>query len=175
MENTLKLTLSPPWYTYHHKVMALFGSDPDIRVRDLEKVSDNEYSYMMLIGSQDKAEAIKKILPGEVPIGDVTVRAAILGPDEDGENSAEEIASVCDLFRKAFTGNPHFSRVVTVRYPPGMVLNYCVLKKEIIQFWNDDLSDINGVCSMITSELAREILVLDSALLEKISFCIEAD
>lgn len=56
-----------------------------------------------------------------------------------------------------------------------MVLNYCVFKKEIIQFWNDDLSDINGVCSMITSELAREILVLDSALLEKISFCIEAD
>ena len=122
------------WYTYQHKVMALFGSDPDIRVRDLEKVSDNEYSYMMLIGSQDKAEAIKKILPGEVPIGDVTVRAAILGPDEDGENSAEEIASVCDLFRKAFTGNPHFSRVVTVRYPPGMVLNYCVFKKKLSSF-----------------------------------------
>lgn len=114
-------------------------------------------------------------MPGEVPIGDVTVRAAILGPDEDGENSAEEIASVCDLFRKAFTGNPHFSRVVTVRYPLGMVLNYCVFKKEIIQFWNDDLSDINGVCSMITSDLAREILVLDSAPFEKISFCIEAD
>lgn len=39
--------------------------------------------------------------------------------------------------------------------------DYCVFKKEVIQFWNDDISDYLGNYTTLAKDIAREILNAD--------------
>ena len=154
MENPMVTKLSPPWYAYHRKVRAMFGRDPEVHIKDLADLGDGKFSYMILVYNQAKAEAIKAILPQTVEMGNVTISAAILGPNEDGIECCRK--PITELFEDAFSGNPIFEKAVK-RTLGIMTFSYCVFKKEVIQFWNDDLSDYCGNYSGLASDIAREI------------------
>jgi len=167
MSEEKTVNLSPPWYGYHRKVKALFERDTEVQVKDLSKSDDGQYNYMILVYNKEKAEAIKSILPQTVQIGNITVNVTILGPDENATSDSEK--SILDIYNAAFSGNPIFEKTLNRQYG-CFSKNFCIFKKEVIQFWNDNLADYCGNYNGLASDIAEEILTADD-----ISFCISAE
>jgi len=167
MEKSAITRLSPPWYTYHRKVQAMFGRDPEVYVKDLAEVENDKYSYMILVSDKKKAEAIKAILPQNIQMGNVGIDLAILGPDENDIDPLEE--SDTEIYTAAFSGNPVFVETAVKSFGP-ITASYCIFKKEVIQFQNDDLSDYCGNYSGLASDIARELFNPS-----EIQYCISAE
>ena len=121
----------------------------------------------MVINDEKKASAIKAILKNPVELGNTTVKAFIYDPNE---NEVHDLNGLdIDVYQTAFSGNPIFEK--TVLDQKGFYkIGYCVFKKEVIQFWNDDLSDYLGNYSGLASDIARLILNSDG-----VQFCIAGD
>ena len=149
--------LSPPWYSYQRKVQALFGRDPEVRVRDLYEVDERNFSLFIVVRTEKKAQAIRALLPRCVEISGITVTSRIFIPVDDCEVRLEAKANDVQLIKDAFTGNPVFDRVETAGRPM-CAWNYCIFKKEVLQFWNDDLSNFYGLHTTLAETLAKEIL-----------------
>ena len=67
-----KVKLSPPWVTYFNKVKALFGDDPEINV---EYAEDNNGPVINIeVANEKKANAIRTLVPEEVPIGNILLK-----------------------------------------------------------------------------------------------------
>ncbi len=154
MEKSAITKLQSPWYTYHKKVQALFKEDDKVNVRELADIGDGNYSFMILVSDKAKAEAIKAIINDKIEMGNVTITATVLGPDENGVNDIEADISA---YETAFSGNSIFSKVVSASIM-GMNLNYCIFSCEIVQFWNDDMSDYYGNFNGLAEDIARDVL-----------------
>jgi len=147
--------LSPPWYTYHRKVLAMFGRDPEVTVKELGTDDEINYSYFILVSNKEKAQAIKALLINPVELGDITVTAYIFGPDENSEVGAADLDDA-ELVENALKGNPIFDSIKD-RQLAFFHFCYCIFKKEVIQFWNDDLGDYYGNMNCLAEDLAREL------------------
>ena len=62
-----------------------------------------------------------------------------------------------DVYRKAFEGNPAFSYATSVEGIYSNPIHYIVFSKEVVQFYNDSLSDVNGLCSTLYQDIAKEV------------------
>ena len=139
--------LSPPWITFVNEIKALFDEDPDVKIE-----YDNEnYKVNLYVEDNDKAEALDKILPREKMFGSVCLKITVIPANKEREN-------VADLITKAFKGNPAFQRVESVTPAVGGTLNYVLFTKKVVQFYNDDLSSYNGMCSTLYQDIAKDVL-----------------
>lgn len=158
-----KLKLSPPWVTYIKKIEALFGQDPEIRIE-----SDCEApSVKLYVANADKAAALAAMLPEKWTYGNVECRVTVVpGNDAVPCKSKTPAEAVC----AAFAENP----VVAVMRPvsKGLFrdLSYVAFRREVVQFFNDDLADINGNWSGLYADIAKELLDADG-----VFFCTAAD
>lgn len=50
---------------------------------------------------------------------------------------------------------------------------YVVFEKEVVQYWNDNLADYNGLTSTLYQDLAKEIF--EDANLDGVYFCTDED
>lgn len=142
------LKLSSPWVSYVHKLQALFGPDPDITVRYDE---DREAVYLKVHG-YDKAKALEHLLPAVVTFGNMSMDVIIV-PDNNEPD-------IVELYRKALEGNPLFSKVISVK-PEGSsnAFNYVMFKKEVVQFWDDNLSDPHGNITTLAQDIAGDVFL----------------
>ena len=140
-----KLELTTPWATFYNEIKAMFGRDPDIKI----EYDADENEIKLRVTGQEKAEALTKIMPPEKKFGNVTVKVTVIPANELGAPRA-------DVFQKAFEGNPVLSYVKTVPVF-GAEFDYVVFKNEVVQFYNDDISDINGNESTLYENIARDI------------------
>lgn len=122
------------------------------------------FSIIILVSDIAKAEAIKAIIKDKIEMGNVTVTATVLGPDENGINDIEADISA---YETAFKDNPIFSKVVSASMA-GFHFDYCIFSYEIVQFWNDDLSDYYGNFNGLAEDIARDVLKETSVM-----FCTE--
>jgi len=144
-----KLNISSPWIEYYRKVNAIFGEDPDVTI----KFDSVKHVLKMYVKGQEKADAIGKIMPSKVEFGTVTVTIEVI-PD-NGENDA-----IVDIFQKAFDGNPAISYIKAVG--KGLFkVNYVVFENKVVQYYNDDLGDVNGLESTLYENIARDIFDKD--------------
>jgi len=156
-----KLKLSPPWDTYYQELNAMFKNDTSVNV----VMDDDACEVKLYVDSGDKAEALQVLLPESVEFGNVTLKVTIVPANEPSKtryvynkNSDEYIERV---FRDAFDGNPAFYDIVTVRGVFGFSACYVIFRKEVIQYFNDNLGDINGLCSTLYETIARDIFKPD--------------
>jgi hypothetical protein len=150
------VNLSPPWYGYRRKGKALFGADPDITVNDLLTSGTGQYAFSLVVKNGEKARAIGSLLILPVTLGNITLRIQAL----DARNRAVTPAKQDDviaLVKAAFTGNPVFSAVKTVELP-GATYTYCVFKKRVLRFWNDNLASAYGIDSLLAEDIAPVVL-----------------
>lgn len=163
LEKALSMKLSPPWISYHRMVLALFGGDPEVQVRDLFTDDDTNYRYLVLCSTAKKASAIKALLKvGK--FNDITITAVVYGPDENSEAAPAEKLEP-QLVEDAFVGNPLFVEMVNRGGPFAM--SFCVFAREVVQYWNDNLGDLWGFTSTIAENIAREVLND----VERVAFC----
>lgn len=150
-------SLSPPWDIYVSKVKALFKGDKEVVL----KYDEDERTLNMFVSSFVKAEALNKIMPKNVSFGNVSLIINIITPDD-------EISDIADTFRAAFKDNPNVTDIVSIKDPFDNYINYMIFKKEVVQFYDDDISDIYGLCSTLNEDIAREVF---SEFKSDIRFC----
>ena len=143
----VNLNLSAPWVTYYRKLEALFGKDPDIRV----EYDEDEIEVKMYVENATKADAITQLLPAEKAFGGIVLKITVIPANK-------LTASRADLIATAFEGNPVYSYGVTVDGVSSNPFNYVVFKNEVVQFYNDQLNDVNGNISTLYQDIAKEVL-----------------
>lgn len=156
-----KVELAPPWIEYFSKLKKLFEQDPEIHI-EADEVSSGPV-ITMRIDSQKKYEALKALLPEVVNFGSVEAKIRLI--------PANKTPSTSDLFEAAFYGNPIVDEVIHIDGVMSNPLTYFLFKKEVVQFYNDDLSDPHGMCSTLYQDIASQIFDEDR---EGVLFCTQS-
>lgn len=152
MEN-MNLKLSPPWNTYQQEVKALFESDPDIEVGDVNNApdgSDFQYYFDMTVNNHDKFVAMLAVLPEIVNFGNVDLKINMI------DRSSDENPYI-SLYETIFQGNAHLKDIKKVQDFAGTTHAYIRFKPEVIQFYQDDISDYSGNWSGLAQDIARDL------------------
>lgn len=159
----IKLALEAPWATFCKELKALFDADPDIYVSEMYEPDDSnaDYSIAIAVRKHDKFVALDRLLPGSKTFGNVTL-------DIDLYDEENGVVNVAELFKTAFAGNPIVDSIQTRTDPAGVDWNYVLFKPEVIQFFDDDLSDYNGLWSGLAEDIAREVFEENS---RGVNFC----
>ena len=150
MNNPKKLVLSPPWSTYINKIKELFKEDPQIIINT---DYDSEHpSISLATNNPDKASALLKLLPDEKVFGGVTFKINV----DCYTFSNKTFTSMKELFDTAFYKNPVLVRIIE---PDGWYapFTYVAFKKEVVQFYNDNLNDPDGYSSILYQDIASEV------------------
>lgn len=158
-----KLKLAPPWVTTMKKLEALFGLDKGIRV----EVDDSAPSVKLYVGNAAKASALEALLPSSWKFGNVECPVTVV-PGNDGTKRVFKTAG--EAVEAAFDGNPAVAVIRPVSKGLFKDLSYVAFKREVVQFFNDDLADINGNWSGLYADIAKELLDADG-----VFFCTATD
>ena len=144
-----RIKLSAPWDVFYREINELFKQDPEISV-----VYDEETKEIKLyVKSSTKAYALNKLLPTEMTYGGVTQKITIV-PANGFSNGCRSNIS---YFQDAFAGNPIISRIETINDIFSNPITYVVFIKVVVQYFNDDIGDINGQCSTLYQEIAKNV------------------
>ncbi len=142
-----KMKLSPPWITLYDEIEAFFKDDPEVHV-----VYDEETCAIKLyVDNSVKASALDQVLLHEHTFGNITQTVTVI-PANGFNTPAQEF-----LYKQALVRNPALSYIQTVG---GIFMNgatYVVFANKVVQYWNDDLGDVNGLCSTLYQEIAKDI------------------
>ena len=142
-----KVILSPPWITYFRDLDELFSEDNEVSV-----VYDHEKMRIrLLVTNSEKANALSRLLKPERKFGNATLTVEVCYANSD------EKTPMFDLMRVAFKNNPVCSKMSTAIDLFGNVSNYVAFKPEVAQFFNDDLSDLNGNKSLLYKDIAEDV------------------
>ena len=140
-----KLELQSPWMSHVHKITMLFDKDPEVAV----DWNEDDLKLTLYVDSQEKAEALDALIGGEVDFGNVKMSIVIVPA-----NIVDR--TMMNLFETAFKGNPAVSYTRSID-AMGFSAGYIVFKPEVVQYFNDDLSDINGFESTLYENLAQDV------------------
>lgn len=160
MESQVKL--SPPWISFYTKLEMLFREDEEVTV-DFEDGEDRKIK--IFVDNVSKAEALEKLLPKQKTFGNITVNIIVIP-----SNTAD---SQENLFRRAFEGNKSVNRIESV-VPPysSNPFTYILFKKEVVQYWDDNMADFYGYQSTLYQDIAKEVFGKNEDLpLDGIYFC----
>ncbi len=138
--------LSPPWIGYARKVYALFGRDPDISI----SYDDKAVVLELRVQGEDKAKAIANLLPDEKRFDNVALQIRVV-PANTTRSTIQDI-------QIAFRGNPAFKEVVHIGDVFCNPMNYVVFDNKIVQYFDDDLSTVDGSKTTLYKDLAAEVL-----------------
>lgn len=141
--------MSPPWLTFYHELFELLDGDPDVNLEYLSGDGEDP-KIKVFVNGTDKADALERILPKSRSFGNVTVNVEVI-PSNDNEET------IVDVFLKAFENNPAFSYAVRVDGVTSNAINYVVFRNKVVQFYNDNLGDVNGNCTTLYEDIARDV------------------
>lgn len=139
------LKLSPPWDTFVRELKALFGEDPDINIQ----FDEDKYEVKLFVADPAKSDALTQLIPAQRIYGNVALSITVIPANKLEETSA-------DLIETAFKGNPVLKQVMRLRTPFGEY-DYAVFRKEVVQFYNDNLCDPHGNESTLFENIARDV------------------
>lgn len=148
-----KLFLEAPWETWCKELKAIFKYDKDIEVSDIyepENGMDTDYGVAIMVSNHDKFIALDRLMPRMKVFGNVT-----LGIDLFDEHNIE--VNIADIFKEVFAGNPIVDSIQTRTDQTGTDWNYVLFKPDVIQFFDDDLTDYNGLWSGLAEDIARDV------------------
>ena len=150
------MKISAPWFNYYREIKALFEGDPEVKVF----YDDDEKTLKLYVDNGRKADALAKLLPEKKVFGNVEVKIVIV--------PSNKTQSTISLIADAFEGNSALADIHHVETPFGS-FDYVVFKSKIVQYFNDDISDINGNRSTLYQEIARDVFENSG-----VCFCTEA-
>ena len=144
----VKVKLAAPWVTFYREVGAMFDKDEGVMVL----YDEDDYSLKIYVEDADKADAISQLMPTEKVFGNITMKITVIPGNKILKSSNE------NLFNRAFNGNLALSYVKTLRAPflPNGI-TYVVFEDVVVQYYTDNMCDINGMTSTLYENIARNI------------------
>lgn len=138
-----RLKLSPPWDIYYKQLCTMFQEDDEVKV----VFDEDEMNIRMYVDNLNKADALAQLLPIEKHFGSTTLTLEIIPSNKVKRTKGETI------YHDAFENNGAVDYIQTV----FGIFTYVVFHKKVVQYFNDDLSDINGLCSTLYQDLAKDL------------------
>ena len=153
--------LSAPWIIFYRKVEAMFKYDPNVNV-----VFDAEnYNLKLFVYGTEKAEAIQKLLPSKKIFGEIEMLITVVrsNPEIKMSNGKTRRYHMYhnDIFDEAFEGNPAYCYEANASSELPFDIHYVVFAKRVVQYYNDDIGNVNGVCSTLYQDIAKDIFVTE--------------
>jgi hypothetical protein len=138
--------LTAPWYTLRNELRYTIGVSPCVSVGQVNDDGGGAYSIDVRACSADVAGALGVVLKRDWQWGNIHEHIRVLDPAgaETGtylSPGADPVATVAQLLRTAFAGNRMFRAVRVSPAPFGSPEIWAETAKEVVQFFNDDLSD----------------------------------
>lgn len=153
--------LSSPWVSYYHELKAFFAEDPEIKIG-----FDNDAPEVkVFVDNDDKAEALAEVLPQSKNFGNVSLKISIIPANSkktkrtDGE----------DLLHRVFKNNEAVEEIKVIDYYGAYKFTYVIFKNVVVQYWNDNLADANGLISTLYEDLAKHII--PAGAFGEVSYC----
>ena len=143
-----RLKLAAPWYTYYNELCALFKEDKEVHI----VYDEMDQIINIYVENQAKADAMEEMLPTIKTFGSIELEINIVPA-----NKLTARKSRGTVLEDLFYNNPICNKVVTVE---GVFINpitYVIFRKEVVQYYNDDIGDANGVCSTLYQDMAKRV------------------
>lgn len=156
-----KLNLIAPWDEYYEELSAFFAEDPDVTILYDEEAKD----IKVLVQETIKAEALTYLLKDEVEFGGVKLTVTVVPANEVTKGVKKLVTNIDnnenygDMFERALINNGTFAYTYTVDNVMGFNAVFVVFRKKVIQYYNDNLGDLNGMKSTLAEYIARDIFV----------------
>lgn len=145
------LKLSSPWVIYYRQIEAMFKTDPLVHV-----IFDEEaYHIKVYVDEAEKAEALSILLREEQVFGNVTLKISVIPPNN--EEYTENFQSPAEIYDAAFDTNDAYSFSREVLTPFGAALTYIIFRKQVVQYFTDNLADYYGLSSTLYQDIAEGI------------------
>lgn len=155
---TQAASLPDPVWIYFAKLLVMFGKDPDVEL-EFERVDDftsKAFIYVNDSNRPGKSDAFTKMLPSRV---DFRLQRLYIEVISTNDSRADH-----EVLIDMFYGNPIIDSFVT----DHSGRHYIVFKKDILQYYANDLSDVNSLQSALAEDLARELITDD---ITNVYFC----
>lgn len=153
----VKVSISAPWITYFKIVYNVLSVDTEISMPDeVTDEGDGVYSFYIESPNASKIIALSKVLKNEVIMGNITLKVDYRCTNDASIQLNNENITSKD-FETAFHGNKYFVRVENVKVPGG-AFSYAIFTRDIITFYNDDLSDYHQNAHYIVADIIRDII-----------------
>lgn len=143
-----RVKLSAPWDEFYNEVNELFKYDEEVRVVFFEE----QKKIKLFVDNPSKAEALQKLLPQKKEWGKVVLLIEVI--PSNNEKKTELTRSIWSV---AFEGNTAVSFIYTIDGIFSNPLTYVVFVNEVVQYFNDNLGDINGNRSTLYEDIARDV------------------
>lgn len=161
------VAIQSPWVTHWEMVKAMFAKDESVRISDLIYIPSNNgnnaiYKFQILATDNDKAAAIKDVLLQSIEMGNITLKIDIgAGTEIFHEIDSNKGNSIVELddYKRVFVGNPAFYDVIDIADFYGVHHKFVVFEREVVSFFNDDLTDPWGLWNGLYEDIARNIFV----------------
>ena len=142
-----KLGLQSPWQIYYTEMNELFRREKEISVI----FDEEEFELKLYVDNRQKAEILGKILPSEVDLG--RKLPIIIVPS----NNAPIFEDVGSDWKILFQDNDAVSYIHEVNVA-GFRAVYVVFENRVVQYFTDNLGDINGYTSTLYQDIAQKII-----------------
>jgi hypothetical protein len=157
------LHLVSPWVNFYQEIQAFFKYDSSVKV-----IFDSEENEVRLyVAEQDKADALRRLLPETKDFGNVTLKiniipANIVASYPRGSRISRYVHAGSDLenvYIQALRGNRAFQFSETLSGVLSNDIIYIVFANEVVQYYDDNLGDYYGQCSTLYQNIARDIFL----------------
>lgn len=156
--------LSPPQYSLWRQVNAALGASPLVKVDDIREIDDGHYEIDVhgLIGNV--GTSLAAILITEYNFGGIAVKINVMNPDGTAADNplANRKASGADeirgYFEKALMGNSFIRRILAGGRGSFDNSFWVECRKQLIQFWNDNIGDYYGNDVYIAADVFRNLV-----------------
>ena len=146
----MAMTMIAPWIDFYREVEALFKNDPSVRVL----YNDEQKELRLYVDDPDKAYALTEVMPIDKVFGNVKLDIYIIPGNSLAKSTTIKPE---EYFQHIFKNNPILIDVQSVYGVFSNPITYVVFRKEVVQYFNDDLGDINGLRSTLWEDIARDV------------------
>ncbi|SFS89673.1 hypothetical protein [Marininema halotolerans] len=164
-KKSARIQLSPPQVTYRNELAATVGQDPNVRVGELEQKGEILLITIRVKGFQ-KAQALATLLNLEKQFGNIVIQIRVVtakGQRVSPITRKLNTADISLLYNLGLLTNTLF-RFATFKKvdPGGLEVVFPVFNASVVQFFNDDLSDLygnfNGVAAFVFRDVMRNTI-----------------
>lgn len=155
------LKMLSPWMNYYNELKAFFSQDDDVSVI----FDEDKMNIKILVQVANKAEALSKLLIPEKTFGDTKITVTVVPANGQNARTQVQFADLCDkeeyaqIYDYALAYNRLFYMTKQISGLLGFDVTYVVFCKKVLQYYTDDLGDLNGMKSTLAENVARDIFV----------------
>lgn len=162
----VEVNLSPPWVTYNNKLRYSLGADPQISVGTVFQPPNSDYYVVVVtVTGAQKAQALANIISPEQTFG--TTPLYIVVTDSESNLYTQNCGAVSNIYDvasnviTALSGNPYFAQVIVNAAPfdHKLLIVYPIFCSQVIQFYNDDLSNLCQTYSDVAANVFGDVLL----------------